>query len=163
MDTFGCALPMDEGNALIDNSEAGELVENNSQWHPGFSDIGSVPGNLSIGTVPPTSQTVAQTTAVTIADPDFLDHDESETEDEADEDMDEIDDVDDAFDEDALDEEDLLQPFDLGALTSEPLLQAHNPDAVHVFPDEGPFDLHDLEPIEMPAPLTYEQLLEGNA
>ena len=123
---------MDEGSTLIDNSKAGELVENNSQWHPGFSTLGSVPGNPSIGTIPPTPQAIAQATAATLADPDFLDHDEGETEDEMDEDMDETDDVDDAFDEDALDddEEAQLAAFALESSINEPTSQAHTADAI---------------------------------
>ena len=159
MDTFGCACPCDEGNALIDNSEAGELVENNSQWHPAFSDIGSVPGNPSIGTVPPTTQTVAQATAATIADPDFLDDDEGETDDQADEDIDEIDDVDDAFDEDALDdeEEDLLAASSWDPSEVEHMLSNHN----YISSDSQDSVIPDLE--EVPSePLTYQQLLEGN-
>lgn len=92
---------MDESNTLIDNSEAGELVHNNSQWHPGFSALGSVPG-----TITPAVQIAVQAAAATPAEQDLEieDEDEDEDEDEADEEMDEIDNIDDAFDEDALDE-----------------------------------------------------------
>ena len=159
MDTFGCACPIDEGNALIDNSEAGELIENNSQWHPGFSDIGSVPGNPSIGTVPPTTQTVAQATAVTIADLDFLDDDEGETDDETDEDIDEIDDVDDAFDEDALDEEeeDLIAASTWEASEVEHIFSNQN----FISSNSEDSELPDLEEVPSES-LTYQQLLEGN-
>ena len=122
---------MDEGSTLIDNSKAGELVENNSQWHPGFSTLGSVPGSLSIGTLPPTPQAIAQATAATLAETDLLDSDEeAEMEDEVDEDMDEIDDVDDAFDEDALDDEEEAQlaAFALESSINEPNPQAHTAD-----------------------------------
>ena len=168
MDTFGCASPVEEGRTLIDNSKAGEFVENNSQWHPGFSNIGSVPGYL----VPPTPQTVAQATAATIADPDFLDHDESETEDESDEDMNEVDEVDDAFDEDALDveEEAQLAAFASESLVNEPVPQAHTADAIsylteveHILSNESFIsELPDLGEVPS-APETDQQTLEGNA
>lgn len=179
---------MDEGNTVIDNSKAGELVENNSQWHPLFS-FDSVPGNLSISAVPLTAQTVAQATAATIADPDFLDHDEGETEDEANEDMDFFtDDVDEAFEAfEALDEEDEAQlaAFALESSIPEPIPQAHAAETMSsLTEDEQPVfeqieleqllsnddfisdteetDLPDLE--EAPsAPQTDQQMLEGNA
>ena len=135
METFGCACRLEKGNILIDNSKAGELLENNSQWHPGFSNIGSVPGNPPTVTVPPTPQTIAQASAAMIADPDFLDHDESESEDEADEDMDEIDEVDDSFDANLLNNVDEAQfaAFALQSMTNGPTPQAHTANAISYF------------------------------
>ena len=175
MDTFGCACRVDKRNTLIDNSKAGELVENNSQWHPGFSNIGSVPGYPSFVTVPPTPQTIAQASAPTIADPEFLGHDESETEDEADEDMDDIDDVDDAIDFGALDDEDDAQAaaFALQSLINGPTPQAHTTDGISFFQQaeqmssDDDFNsgaaysgMPDLE-VASPAPETDEQMLKG--
>lgn len=94
---------MDESNTLIDNSEAGELVPDNSQWHPGFSALGSVPGMLPTGTLHPTLQTVAQAGAGTTPDEDP--ESEIDAEDEEDEEMDDDDNLvnfDDALEEDAL-------------------------------------------------------------
>ena len=85
---------------MIDNSEAGELVQNNSQWHPGFSALGSVPGMLPNGTLPPTPQTATQAGAD--ASPDEDSEFEIDAEDEEDDEMDDDDDLDDAFEEDAL-------------------------------------------------------------
>ena len=97
---------MDDKNILIVNSEAGEIVHDNSQWHPGFSAFGSVPQITPTGTTPPALQTAVQAAAVTPTDQDLGTEEgtEDESEDEADEEIDEIDDLDDAFDEDALDE-----------------------------------------------------------
>lgn len=91
---------MDESNTLIDNSEAGELVHDNSQWHPGFSALGSVPGMLPNGTLPPTLQTATQAGAGTTPDEDP--ESEIDAEDEEDEEMDDDDNLDDAFEDDAL-------------------------------------------------------------
>ena len=181
---------MDEGSTLIDNSKAGELVENNSQWHPGFSTLGSISGTLSLSVVAPAPQAVAQATAV--ADSGFPDHDEGETEDEADEDIDEFDDVDDAFDEDALAEETLaeetlaeealaeeeaaqLAAFALVSSANEPIPQAYPADAdsylsevEHILSDDsfisdaGDSDTPDLEEMAS-APQTDQQMLEGKA
>ena len=85
---------------MIDNLQAGELVHNNSQWHPGDSALGSVPGLLPTGMITPALQTPIQTAAATSADQNL----ETEDEAEVDEEMDEIDNLDAAFDEDALDE-----------------------------------------------------------
>lgn len=97
---------MNERVTLIDNSEAGKSVHNNSQWHPGFSALASVPGMLPgmlpIGTIPPALETAVHAAAATIADQDLEIEDEDEA--EADEEMDEVDDSDDDFDEDTLDE-----------------------------------------------------------
>ena len=168
---------MDEGNALIDNSKAGELFENSSQWHPGLSTLGSVPGNLSIGTIPPNLQAVAQATAATIVDPDILVHDEGETDDEADEDMDEVDDVDDTFDEDVLDEEEEAQlaAFRLESSINKPIPQTTEADAIS-YPTEieqilsNDNSISDAEDSNLPdlvegpsAPQTDQQMLEGNA
>ena len=162
---------------MIDNSKAGELVENNSQWHPGFSTLGSVPGNLSIGNLPPTPQAIAQATAATLADTDFLDHDEGETEDEVDEDMDEIDDVDDAFDEDALDDEEEAQlaAFALESLINEPNPQTHTADGFSYLTEVDQISSNDdfisaAAYSETPGPeevssasQTDQQTLQGNA
>ena len=91
---------MDESNTLIDNSEAGELVQDNSQWHPGFSALGSVPGMLPTGTLHPTLQIATQAGAGTSPDEDP--ESELDAEDEEDEEMDDDDNFDDAFEEDAL-------------------------------------------------------------
>ena len=80
---------MEESSTLIDNSEAGELVQNNSQWHPGFSALGSVPGMAPTHAVPLILQTTGQAPAATNADEAVWTEDE--TEDEADEEMDEVD------------------------------------------------------------------------
>ena len=185
VDTFGCACRVDEGNTLVDNSKAGELVENNSQWHPGFSTLGSVPGNLSIGMVPPIPHGVAQGTAV--ADPDFLDHDEGETEDEADEDMDELDVVNDDSDEAALAAEEAalaaeeaaqLAAFALESSANGPIPQAYTADAIsylseveHILSNDSfisdaeDSDIADFEEMlsEGSASQTDQQMLEGNA
>ncbi|CAD6579299.1 MAG: hypothetical protein ASARMPREDX12_009120 [Alectoria sarmentosa] len=100
INTFGCACCVDGSSAVIDNLQAGELVHNNSQWHPGDSALGSVPGLLPTGMITPALQTPIQTAAATSADQNL----ETEDEAEVDEEMDEIDNLDAAFDEDALDE-----------------------------------------------------------
>lgn len=87
---------------MIDNSESGDLVPNNSQMHPGFSAWGSVPGMLPVETIPPALQTAVQAAAATTATQYFDMEDEAE--DGTDEEMDEVDDLDDAFDEGALNE-----------------------------------------------------------
>ena len=101
LNTFGCTCRVDENNTLIDNSEAGELVHNNSQWHPGFSALGSVPGVLPTATLPPTFQPAMQAEAATT--PDEEPENEGDDVDEEDEEMDDDDNFNDAFDED-LDE-----------------------------------------------------------
>ena len=139
-----------------------------------------MPGTLSLSVVAPAPQAVSQATAV--ADSDFPDHDEGETEDEADEDMDEFDDVDDAFDEEALAEEALaeeeaaqLAAFALVSSANEPIPQAYPADAdsylsevEHILSDDsfisdaGDSDTPDLEEMAS-APQTDQQMLEGKA
>lgn len=107
VNTFGCVCRVDENNVLIDNSEAGGSVYNNSQRHPGFSAVGSVPGMLTTGMIPPALQTAGQAAAATSADQDV--------EDEMDDEM-----LDDAFDEDALDEdEDALDAAEVEPILSD--------------------------------------------
>lgn len=132
---------MDESNTLIDNSEAGELVHNNSQWHPGFSALGSVPGMLPTETLTPTLQTVAQAGPNTIPDEDPESEIDTVNEeyDEMDEEMDDEDSFDDdAFEEGTLDEgvtalgttSDIsisFQPTAPGITPPDPL--SHTPDA----------------------------------
>ena len=101
---------MDESNTLIDNSEVGELVHDNSQWHPGFSALGSVPGVLPAGTATPAT---AQAPEITTADPDLEMDDQAD--DETDEEMDEMDDLDDEDDEDSPDENEEADLMALGA------------------------------------------------
>ena len=170
---------MDESNTLIDNSEVGELVHNNSQWHPGFSALGSVPGVLPTGTAAPAT---VQATAITTADPD-LDMDD-QVEDETDEEMDEMDDLvdeDDEDDEDDLDDEDSLdedEDADLmalgaavtvgAALMVDPTLDAAEVGQLFsdedIITDDDDSDLPDLEEVPMaeqtgqPAPEGKEQL-----
>ena len=158
---------------MIDNSQAGELVHNNSQWHPGDSALGSMPGSLPTGTITPALQTPMQTAAATPADQNL----ETENEAEVDEEMDEIDNLDAAFDEDALDEGEgtdapaseealLVDIFGvnlpnqlsqtLGAAEVEQLLSDEN----NVWEDEDS-DLPELEEISV-AEQTDQQTSEGN-
>ena len=81
---------MDESNTLIDNSEVGELVHDNSQWHPGFSALGSVPGVLPAGMATPAT---VQATENTSTDQGLEMDDQAD--DETDEEMDDLDDEDD--------------------------------------------------------------------
>lgn len=176
VNTFGCACRVDESNTLIDSSEAGELVRDNSQWHPGFSAMGSVPGMLPNGTI--ALQTGVQATAVTTADQDFEiedegeDESEDESEGEADEEMHDIDNLDDAFDEDPPDEGEegdvtALLAVDLGVISSQ---LSDTPGAAEIeqlLPDENgqsedeDSDLPDLEEIPV-ADQTDQQTTEGN-
>ena len=165
---------MDESNTLIDCSEAGELVHNNSQWHPGFSALGSVPGTVPNGTMPPALETAVQATAVTVADQDLETEDEAEeeAEDQAGEEMDETDNFDDAYDEDALNEGEEVDPTNVSGVdqgtTSNQL--SHIPDATEaeqLLPNESPLsgiedsDLPDLEEIPV-ADQIDQQTTEGN-
>ena len=130
VDTFGCAWCVDAADNLIYNPGARELVQNNSQWHPGFPTLDSVPGTLPTGTVAPALlQTAVQAPLATIADQDLLAEDEAEVEDETYEDMDEIDDIGDDFDEDAVDDaEDTLLTTYAEAFANQPTLQPYAPD-----------------------------------
>ena len=123
---------MNESSTLIDNSEAGELVQNNSQWHPGFSALGSVPGMAPTHAVPLILQTTGQAPAATNADQAVWIEDEIE--DEVDEEMDEID-VD-GFDANVLENiaaleefvnEANLQPYAVEAGPSDPLSHTLDP------------------------------------
>ena len=116
---------MNKCKTLIDNSDAPEFIQNNSQWHPGWISQSAVTEMLPPGTLPTVSlqQTAPTTTdqSIQIGD-EAEDEDEGEDEDE-DEDEDEneneaggegegegevdeeMDDFDDALDADALDED----------------------------------------------------------
>ena len=158
---------------MIDNSEAPELAQNNSQWHPGFN----------IDTVPPALQTAVQTPAAITTDQGLQIEDEAEDEadGEADEEIDDTNSIDDAFDEDAwdLDEEaDLmmalgepsiddptLQPHSADAVSPNPLSQTIDPPAVeHLHSDQNPI-LEDEEP-DVPnpeeIPVAHQHAIEGN-
>lgn len=163
---------MDESNTLIDNSEAGELVHNNSQWHPGLSALGSVPAVLATGTIPPVPQTAVPTAAGTPVDQDLEIGEEDE--DEADEEIDDIASLNDASDEDALDEGEEADVTALGeALLAEPTFAnqlSYTLDAAEVeqlLPDENSTlededsDLPDLEDVPV-ADQTNEQTTQGN-
>ena len=158
--TFGCSCRVDESNTLIDNSEAGELVHNNSQWHPGFSALGSVPGVLPTGTIPPVPQTAVPAVAGTPVDQDLEIGEEDE--DEADEEMDDIASLNDASDADSLDVP-ALEPtfpnqlsYTLDAAEVEQLLPDENSAL-----EDGDFDLPDLE--EVPeADQINQQTSQGN-
>ena len=149
---------MDESNTLIDNSEVGQMVHNNSQWHPGFSALSSVPGVLPTETATPAT---VQATAITTADPDFEMDDEVEDEtDEEMEEMDEMDSLDDEDDEDSLDENEEADSIALGAavtvgaaLMVDPTL---DPAAVgqlfsneDITTDDDDSDIPDLEEVPM--------------
>ena len=43
IETFGCKGQTDDRHTIVDISEGTQLVADNSQWHPGFSNFGSVP------------------------------------------------------------------------------------------------------------------------
>ena len=139
---------MDESNTLIDNSEVGELVHDNSQWHPGFSALGSVPGVLPAGTATPAT---AQATEITTADPDLEMDDQAD--DETDEEMDEIDGLDDEDDEDSPDENEetaLGAAVTVGgALAVDPTLDAADVGQLlsneDITSDDDDSDLPDLE------------------
>lgn len=128
---------MDAADNLIYNPGTRELVQNDSQWHPGFPTLDSVPGTLPTGTVAPALlQTAVQAPLATIADQDLLAEDEAEVEDETDEDMDEIDDIDDDFDEDAVDDaEDTLLTAYAEAFANQPTLQPYVPDQHPYLPE----------------------------
>ena len=93
VDTFGCPYRVDENNNLIDN-----MVHDNSQWHPGFSALGSVPGTLPTGPMPLALQPAAVTTA------DLSLESEDEADEEVNEEPDDLDILDGAFDGDAVDD-----------------------------------------------------------
>ena len=147
---------MDESNTLIDNSEVGELIHDNSQWHPGFSALGSVPGVLPTGTATPAT---VQATGITATDSDLEMDDQAD--DETDEEMDETDATDGLDDEDDEDFPDENEEADLmasgaavtvgGALTVDPTLDA--PDVGQLFSNDGittdddDSDLPDLEEV----------------
>ena len=143
---------MDESNTLIDNSEVGELVHDNSQWHPGFSTLGSVPGVLPTGTATPAT---VQTTEITTADPDLEMDDQAD--DETDEDMDDLDDEDDGDSSDEIEEAELTALGAAvtvgGALMVDPTLDAA--DVGQLFSNEDittsddDSDLPDLEEVPM--------------
>ena len=163
---------MEESSTLIDNSEAGELVQNNSQWHPGFSALSSVPGMAPTHAVPLILQTTGQAPAATNADQAAWIEDE--TEDEADEEMDEVD-VD-GFDANVLENivalgefvnEANLQPYAVEAGPSDPLSHTLDPtgtehllsDGSTVSEDEDS-DLLDLENVPG-AHQADQQMAEG--
>ena len=158
---------------MIDNSEATELVQNNSQWHPGFN----------IDMVPPALQTAVQTPEATTTDQGLQIEDgaEDEADDETDEEMDDTNSIDDAFDEDAWDlgeEADLmmgleetfnndptLQPHAADAVSPDPLSQTIDPTAVeHIQSDQNPI-LEDEDP-DLPnpeeIPVAHQHTAEGN-
>ncbi|KAL9067824.1 MAG: hypothetical protein Q9161_006642 [Pseudevernia consocians] len=145
------------GNA---GPQAGELVHNNSQWHPGFSALGSVPGVLPTGTIPPVPQTAVPAVAGTPVDQDLEIGEEDE--DEADEEMDDIASLNDASDADSLDAT-ALEPtfpnqlsYTLDAVEVEQLLPGENSAL-----EDGDFDLPDLE--EVPeADQINQQTSQGN-
>ena len=149
------------------------MVHDNSQWHPGFSALSSVPGVLPTGTATPAA---VQATAITTADPDFEMDDQVEDEtDEEMEEMDEMDNLDDEDDEDSLDENEEADSIALGAavtvgaaLMVDPTLDAaavgqlfSNED---ITTDDDDSDIPDLEEVPMaeqtgqPAPEGKEQL-----
>ena len=152
---------MDESNTLINNSEAGLSVHNNSQWHPGFSTLGSVPGMLPTGTMPPAIQTAGQAAAAISPDQDFEIEDEAEDEDEVDEEMDETDYLDDAFDEDALDEDEDAIPPSVFSHTVDATENYHLPSGESSIPESEDSDLPDLEEIPV-IDQTDQQMTEGN-
>lgn len=163
---------MDESSTLIDNSEAGELVQNNSQWHPGFSALGSVPGMAPTHAVPLVLQTTGQAPAATNADQ--AGWIEDETEDEADEEMDEVD-VD-GFDANVLENiaalqefvnEANLQPYAVEAGPSDPLSHTLDPtETEHLLSDgstvseDEDSDLPDLGNV-LGAHQADQQMVEG--
>lgn len=51
VNTFGCTCPIFNSNAVLDISEGARSIPDNSHFHPGFQNFGSVPG--ATVTVPP--------------------------------------------------------------------------------------------------------------
>lgn len=123
INTFGCACRVDESNTLIDNSEASELVHNNSQWHPGFSALGSVPGMLPTETLASTIQNATQQNPTQVGPSTTPEDPESDIDavDDEDDEMDEEMDDEDSFDYDAFEEGTL----DEGVAAIEGTLDAH--------------------------------------
>ncbi len=159
VNTFGCACRPNETNTLIDNSEAGELVQNNSQWHPGFTGLGSVPGVLPTGTIPPALPTGVQAAMATTVDQNSEIEDEDE--DEANEEMDEIDNFDDALSEDSIDAFlgqalPLQMSYTLDPAEVEQSLSEENSTL-----DDEDSDVPDLEDIPMADP-NNQQATQGN-
>ena len=162
---------MDESNTLIDNSEVGELVPDNSQWHPGFSALGSVPGVLPTVTATPAT---VQATEITTADPDLEMDDQAD--DETDEEMDDLDDEDDEDSSDEIEEAELMALGAAvavgGALMVDPTLDVA--DVGQLFSNEDittsddDSDLPDLEEVPMaeqtgqPAPQGKQRLQAMN-
>lgn len=172
MNTFGCDCRPDESNTLVDNSKAGELVHNNSQWHPGFTGLGSVPGVLPTGTIPHALPTGVQATMATTVDQNSEIGEEDE--DEANEEMDEIANFDDALNEDSLDEDEETGDTAFGAsLLGEPTLPnqlSYTLDPAEVEQllsdensalDDEDSDVPDLEDISMADPKN-QQTTQGN-
>ena len=86
IETFGCKGQTDDNHTIVDISEGSQLVADNSQWHPGFSNFGAGPGpTLSV-----------EATALHPAPASDVDMD----------DVFEVDEIDDDFDDDALEESD---------------------------------------------------------
>ena len=154
---------MDESNTLIDNSEVGELVHDNSQWHPGFSALGSVPGVLPTGTATPAT---VQATEITTADP-YLDTDD-QADDETDEEMEDLDDEDDGNSLDENEDADLMALGDTGTVGGasmvDPTLDAADDGQLFsnedITTDDDDSDLPDLEEVPM-AEQTGQPALEG--
>ena len=86
IETFGCKGQTDDNHTIVDISEGSQLVADNSQWHPGFSNFGAVPG-------PTLSVEAAVLHPAPASDVDM-------------DDVFEVDEIDDDFDEDALEESD---------------------------------------------------------
>ena len=86
IETFGCKGQTDDNHTIVDISEGSRLVADNSQWHPGFSNFGAVPG-------PTLSVEAADMHPAPASDVDM-------------DDIFEVDEIDDDFDEDALEESD---------------------------------------------------------
>lgn len=134
---------MTEGDTLIDNSETGDLVQNNSQLHPGFPTSGSAPGTPPTGTVSPALQTAVQAPPAATADQGFSDEDEAEVESMMDDAMDMINHIVDIFDEDAVDDaEDTALTAYAEASANQPTLQPYETDQ-HPYLPEVQYSLSD--------------------
>ncbi len=162
-------------NTLINNSEAVGLVQDNSQWHPGWITLSSVPPN---GVAGPDLQTVVQVPAAPTTDQDLQIEDEEV---EADEEMTDINEIDDSSDGDSPDgvgEVDIMafeaavlsEPNSLAAeaASSNPLPPTLNPaevepllsDELSSSSEDDDSEITDLE--EMPlADETEQQAVEG--
>ena len=80
--TFGCQAHVDQVKSVIDVSEGAQSILDNSQWHPAFSNFGSVPGANGNSAAVQAGQTVLMNTQSDDLDNDDDDDELDESEEE---------------------------------------------------------------------------------